>query len=64
MPGNRVRKNLPAHILLSMSELKPNARILPADPKKNQLGVLAIISDSPTRYSIVSVIYNIVNVMF
>lgn len=48
-------KNLPAHILLSASGLKPNAQILPADPKKNQLGVLAIISDySPTQYNIVS----------
>jgi hypothetical protein len=49
-------KNLPAHILLSASELRPNAQILPADPNKNQLGVLAIISDhSPTQYNLVSV---------
>ena len=37
-------KKLPARILLSASELKPNAQTLPVDPKKNQLGILAIIS--------------------
>jgi len=45
-------KGLPAHILLSVSEWTPNTQISPAGPKKNQLCISAMLSDSPVQCNV------------
>src|ERR1044072_8300517 len=48
------RCKIPAHILLSGNEWKPDTQISLACPKKNQLNISATISYSPVSYNIIS----------